>query len=228
MSDASPITCRRQLQQPSLSRVGGQMKQVVSWLAACIGEIAARDAPPKRSRALCRYTAALLAEIRVHHHNEDEILWPVIAATAGPAVDLTPLTDDQLAIQDAASRAGQALTSFRTDPRMLAALHAPVSNLRDMLDDHTADEEEQILPAMRRYLTVAAYRWCQKQIQRQATLPALRFTAPWLERHAQSDEQSQLLAAVGWPARILLITTRSRYAWLERQVFGTSAGPGRQ
>lgn len=230
MTTAPPFALRtRTAQEPepdltAIVVIHRAIRQDLRRLTACLGQIAARGAPPRRSRALCRYTVALLAEIRAHHHNEDDILWPVIAATAGPAVDLTPLTDDHQEIQAAVGRASQALASFRAEPGTVGELHASVSELRDMLDEHIADEEEQILPAMRRYLTAPAYRWCEKQIQRKATLPGLRFTAPWLERHAQPDELSRLLATGGWPARILLITTRSRYAWLERQAFGASPG----
>ena len=86
-----------------------------------------------------------------------------------------------------------------------AALRASISELRDMLEEHIADEQEQIFPAMRRYLPADAYQWCQKQIQRTAPLPGVRFTAPWLARHAQPDELRRLLAAGGgrpgscWP-----------------------------
>ena len=91
-----------------------------------------------------------------------------------------------------------------------------------MLDEHIADQEEQILPPMRRYLPAEAYRWCEKQIQRKASRPGLRFTAPWLARYAQPDELSRRLATGGWPARILLAATRPGYAWLERRAFGAS------
>ena len=166
-------------------------------LAACLAEIAGRGAPPSQARAIGRYTAALLAEIRAHHENEDEVLWPVIAATAGQAVDLAPLTDDHRAIEAAAGRASQALASFRAQPGASAELHASVTGLRDMLDEHITDEEKQILPAMRRYLPAEAYRWCEKQIQRKAPRPRLRFTAPWLARYAQPDELTRLLATGG-------------------------------
>ena len=164
------------------------IRQDLRRLAACLAEIAGRGAPPSQARAIGRYTATLLAEIRAHHENEDEVLWPVIAATAGQAVDLAPLTDDHRAIEAAVGRASQALASFRAEPRTLAELHASVTDLRDMLDEHIADEEEQILPAMRRYLPAEAYRWCEKQIQRKASRRGLRFTAPWLARYAQPDE----------------------------------------
>jgi hemerythrin-like domain-containing protein len=198
------------------------IRQDLRRLAACLAEIADRGALPSQARAIGRYTAALLAEIRAHHENEDEVLWPVIAATAGQVVDLAPLTDDHQAIETAAGRASQALASFRAEPRTVAKLPASVTYLRDMLDEHIADEEEQILPAMRRYLPAEAYRWCEKQVQRKASRRGLRFTAPWLARYAQPDELSRLLAGGGWPARILLAATRPGYARLERRAFAAS------
>jgi iron-sulfur cluster repair protein YtfE (RIC family) len=198
------------------------IRQDLRRLAACLAQIAGRGAPPSQARAIGRYTAALLAEIIAHHENEDEVLWPVIAATAGQAVDLAPLTDDHRAIEAAVGRASQALASFRKQPRTHAELPASVAGLRDMLDEHIADEEQQILPAMRRYLPAEAYRWCEKQIQRKAPWSRLRFTAPWLARYAQPDELTRLLATGGRPARILLAATRPGYARLERRAFAAS------
>jgi hemerythrin-like domain-containing protein len=198
------------------------IRQDLRRLGACLGQIAASGAPRSRSHAIWRYTAALLTQIQTHHQNEDEILWPVIAATAGQAIDLAPLTDDHQAIKAAADRASQALASFRAAPGTVAELHTSVSHLRDMLDEHIADEEQQILAAMRRYLPADAYRWCEQQMRRKAALTGLRFTAPWLARHAQPDELNRLLATGGWPARIVLAAARPRYARLERQAFGTS------
>ena len=202
------------------------IRQDLRRLTACLAEIPRRGAPPSQARAIGRYTTALLAEIRAHHHHEDDIIWPVIAATAGQAVDLTPLTDDHQAIDAAVGRASQALVSFTADTgAAAAALRASISELRDMLEEHIADEEEQIFPAMRRYLPADAYQRCQKQIQRTASLPGVRFTAPWLARHAQPDELSRLLAAGGWPARIVLAAARPGYARLERQAFVPARPP---
>ncbi len=198
------------------------IRQDLRRLAACLAQIAERGAPPSQARAIGRYAAALLAEIRAHHESEDEVLWPLIAATAGQAVDLAPLTDDHRAIEAAVGRASQALASFRAEPRTLAELPASVTDLRDMLDEHIADEEDQILPAMRRYLPAETYRWCEKQIERKASRPGIQFTAPWLARHAQPDELSRRLATSGWPARILLAATRPGYARLERRAFAAS------
>ena len=146
------------------------IRQDLGRLATFLGEVAAQDWPPSQVRAIRRYTTALLAEILAHQHSEDDIIWPVIAATAGQAVDLTPLTDDHQAIHAALGRITQAVACFRAEPGTSARLRASVSELRDMLEEHIADEEEQIFPAMRRYVPAEAYRWCQRQIQRQAPL----------------------------------------------------------
>ncbi len=198
------------------------IRQDLRRLAAGLAEIAGRGASPSQARAISRYTAALLAEIRAHHETENEVLWPVIAATAGQAVDLAPLTDDHRAIDAAVGRASQALACFRAQPGTHAELPASVASLRDMLDEHIADEEEQILPAMRRYLPAEAYRWCEKQIQRKASLTGIQFTAPWLARYSQPDELSRRLATGGWRAQILLAAGRPGYARLERRAFAAS------
>jgi hypothetical protein len=199
------------------------MRQDLRRLAGCLAQIVARGVPPARSRAVCRYTAALLAEIRAHHQGEDDIVWPVIAATAGPAVDLAPLTDDHQAIEAASGRASRALAALTGEPSPFATeLYASVCELCAMLDEHIADEEEQVFPVMRRYVPAEAYQWCEKHVCGTASLRGLRFTVPWLTRHASPDELSRLLATGGRRVRIMLAAGRPGYARLERQAFGAS------
>jgi Hemerythrin HHE cation binding domain len=199
------------------------MRQDLARLAACLGQGADRDAKPAQARAICRYAEALLAAVCAYHGNEDDLIWPLIAATAGHAVDLTPLADDHQEIEAAAGRASDAIACFRADPGLCAELHKSVNELRDMVDEHIADKERQIVPAMLRYLSAEACRWCEKQIQRRSSRPGRRFSAPWLARYAQPDELSRLLASRGWPARIQLAASRPGYARLERRAFGTAA-----
>jgi len=199
------------------------MRRDLGRLAACLGQVADRGAKPAQACAICRYTEALLAAVRAHHENEDDLIWPVIAATAGQAVDLTPLADDHQAIEAAVGRASDALACFRADPGLCAELHTSVSELRDMVDEHIADKERQIVPAMLRYLSAEACRWCEKQIQRKASRPGQWFSAPWLARYAQPDELSRLRASRGWPGRIQLAAARPGYARLERRAFGIGA-----
>jgi iron-sulfur cluster repair protein YtfE (RIC family) len=186
-------------------------------LTASVDELAGnRGTPaPGRLRAIRQYAAALLTEIAGHLDNEEEIVWPVLAAAALQAVDLSPLTDDHRAIGATAGRVSQALGSP-------GELRGPLRELLDMLDEHMADEEQQVFPAMRRYLHAETYRWCEIQAQRAASLTRLRFAVPWLARHAHADELNRLLAAGGWRARILLEITRPGYTRLERLAFGAA------
>jgi Hemerythrin HHE cation binding domain len=198
-------------------------------LAGVLDVTCERGLEPGRARDFCRYTAAVLAAVRAHDDNEGAIVWPLVAATARQAVDLNPLTDDHEAIAAASDRAGHALAAFAAEPdaRTAVVLRASVRELRDLLDEHIADEEAQLYPVMRRYLSAAAYRWCGKQIMRKGRLPGLRFTLPWLARHADDGERRQLLAAGGWRSRIVLAASRRGYGRLERRAFGVRLGrPG--
>ena len=132
-------------------------------------------------------------------------------AAAGPAVDLAPLTDDHQAIEVAAGKASTALGLLGAEPTALGGLRTPVAALSDMLDEHIADEEAQVVPAMWRYLTAGACLWCEKQIWRRAPLRDRMFTVPWPARHAQPQELRRLLAPGGCPAWLLLAAARPGY-----------------
>ena len=178
------------------------IRQDLGRLADYLGEDRERSA--RQAAALWRYTAAILTQVRVHNEGEVDILWPMAAAAAGQAVDVAPLTDDRRAVATALSRAAQALDAVRAGSGAPADLRAPLRELCDLTDEHLTDEERQMFPAIRRYLRADAYRWCEKQMQRRAPLPARWFAAPWLASHAHQDELRRLRATFGWPDRILL------------------------
>jgi Hemerythrin HHE cation binding domain len=200
--------------------------QDLGRLVASLGEGGGRRS--RRAAALWRYTAALLAQVRLHNEGEVDILWPVAAAAAGQAVHVAPLADDRHTVAAALSRAGQALAAVRTGSGSPADLRTSLRQLRELLDEHIADEEQQMFPAIRRYLRADAYRWCDRQMQRHAPLPVRRFAAPWLARHARQDELRPLRAASGWPDRILLACSGAGYARLERHAFNASPLAQRQ
>jgi Hemerythrin HHE cation binding domain len=196
------------------------IRQDLGRLVACLGEDGGRSAP--RAAALWRYTAALLAQVRAHNEGEVDILLPVAAAAAGQAVHVAPLTDDRHAVTAAMTRSGEALAAVRAGSGAPADLQTSLRQLRDLLDEHITDEEQQMFPAIRRYLRADAYRWCDRQMQRHTAVPVRRFGAPWLARHARQDELCPLRAACGWPDRILLACSGAGYARLERHAFNAS------
>jgi len=194
------------------------MRQDLRRVAATLGGLDGGRLPA-RAEALCRYTAALLGQIGAHHEGESEILWPVVAAAAGPAVDLAPLADDRQAVDAVTGQASQALDRAGAAGSGAGELCASVAMLRDVLSEHIDDEEAQVFPAMLSYLTVDAYRWCESQIWQRVALHSRKFAVPWLARHARPDERARLLAAFGWQARMLQAAGGPGYARLERQAF---------
>jgi len=206
----------------SLVMVHRAIRADLSRLTSLASPVIDEAAPPLQAEAVCRYTRQLLAAIRAHLGDEEGIIWPLIAATARQAVDLTLLTDDHQAIEAASHRTSRELACFAAEPGSHeAALRAMVGGLRDMADEHIADEESQLFPVMRRYLPAQDYRWCERQIMRRTPARSLQFRLPWLARHARRDELAPLLSAGGRRARVVLALNRPTYARLERQAFGT-------
>lgn len=196
------------------------IRQDVRRLETCLRTAAHDGWTPSRADAISGYTGALLDQIRGHLDSEDEILWPVIAATAGHSVDLAPLTDDHHAIAGASAKVSRALAAAVTAPGRLGELSASLVSLRKLLCDHIADEEAQVFPVMRRYLTPRACLWCGRQIWLATGWRDRMFAVPWLARHAEQEELRRLLTPGGWPAWLLLAAGRPGYARLERQAFG--------
>src|SRR4051794_35670119 len=96
-----------------------------------------------RRQAYVAFATEVLHEIHSHHSREDDVLWPVIAASAGAAVDLKPLSDDHTELHAVLTRAEEALRTFAAaaDVRAAAApLGAVLTEMADLLDEHIADE----------------------------------------------------------------------------------------
>lgn len=193
--------------------------QDLDRLAASVAESVPSGSACGPQPAIGQYGVALLAQVRAHLRCEDEIVWPVLAAAAGQAVDLAPLTDDHEAIAAAAGRVSQALSLPGKSSPAVGELRQALGVLRDMLGEHIADEERQVLPVMRRYLRVQADLWCQREACRTERAGALRFRMPWLARYARPGEMSRVLAASGSRARIALVAGRPGYARLDRRTF---------
>lgn len=135
-----------------------------------IGELArltllAEDIAADRSRAAAGAAARLAAEIETvcaaitaHLRVEDELVWPVLTAAAGAAVDLGPLGDDHEVIRVLVGRAGDSafsLVDTSPDGELPAALpglcHA-MRELREALQEHIDDEEREVFPIITAYV----------------------------------------------------------------------------
>lgn len=137
---------------------------------ALLGELArltllAEDVAADRSRVASGAAGRLAAEIEAvcagitaHLRVEDELLWPVLTATAGAAVDLGPLGDDHAVIRVLVGRAGDSAFSLTdSDPdggptTALPALCHALRELREALQEHIDEEEREVFPIITSYV----------------------------------------------------------------------------
>lgn len=176
-----------------------------------------------RAAALRSYVEALCREIHAHHDNEDQLVWPVVAASAGSAVDLSGLTDDHRVIDPLVGRARSAAAALGTvpDDRDAACrLAGAMTEMFALLDEHIAEEERELFPVIRRFVSVADYEATETRIRRRMALPHVLWVVPWLAAHATPEESRRVPAEAGFRFRVLLAVTRPGYRRARREVFG--------
>ncbi|GAA0968161.1 hemerythrin domain-containing protein [Actinocorallia libanotica] len=168
--------------------------------------------PPERETALRRLLGHLATEIHGHHTKEDEVLWPVVSASAGAAVDLLPLTEDHTAIDPCLDRLRTATGRERAEA---------LAVLRDLMEEHIAEEEAVLFPVMRRYVSVADFTACEKRFQRGAPLSHMRFVLPFIADHATPEELARMMKTAGPVMGLLVRLFRPGYDRLRRTVYGS-------
>jgi hemerythrin-like domain-containing protein len=172
----------------------------------------------RRAQAIARYTDLLCESIHHHHTVEDTVLWPVIDACAGDVVDLTELTDDHAALDPRLEIIGHRANAFRVagDRRTAALLGAELADLRNLLAEHIAEEERDIFPVIRQYVSVADWQVVEKTAQRTGRLT---FDGPRTVGAATDDERAALAKEVSPVLRLLLSVLAWRHRKFEDEVF---------
>jgi iron-sulfur cluster repair protein YtfE (RIC family) len=160
-----------------------------------------------RAKALAGYVDRLCGELAAVHRGEDAILWPLVAAAAGAAVDLGDLADDHHAMDPLLVRARTFSSALTRDPQdlpMANRLAGTVTDLLDLLTEHVADAERCLFPAIARYVSVADFAAARSQLRRDLGPAQLLWLLPWLAHHATGDELHRALAGAGPAPKVLL------------------------
>lgn len=175
---------------------------------------------PRRARAVARYVNLLCDSVHHHHTTEDQILWPVIEASAGESVDLTELTEDHAALDPRLDRLRALAAGFRLnvgDKESAAPLAAGLTELHGLLHEHIADEEREIFPVIRQYVSVDDWAAVEKAAQRSGRMS---FDGPRTVAVMTEQERVALSETVS-PILLALITVLSvRHRRFDRRVFG--------
>ncbi|MGY1986888.1 hemerythrin domain-containing protein [Blastococcus sp. SYSU DS0669] len=191
-------------------------------LTDLLQQIAAAGTPVDRGRAthIARYVGDYCDSVHHHHSVEDDVLWPVLAASAGSHVDLTELSDDHSALDPLLDRirAGAAAFAARpADEDAATALAVDLAELRDTLEEHIADEEASVLPAIEEHVSVGDWAAVEARIRKRATLS---FEVPRVVDVVTPEERATLLADGGLAVRLMLALLVPPFRRRERRVFG--------
>jgi len=198
-------------------------------LAALAAAIAAgsQRCDERRARAVARYIGKVMDSVHEHHSAEDEVLWPVIAASAGDAVDLAELSDDHSVLDPRMDRIRAAAAALAAGPGSedaATALSVGLADLRDLLVEHIADEEQTVFPAMTEHVSVADWAVVTRQVRKRGG--DIAFMLPRAVDSAAPADVADLKRAAGPPLLLLLAVVRPRHRRFERLVFGDLQDPG--
>ena len=176
---------------------------------------------PARVRALARYLNLLADSIHHHHAAEDDILWPVIEKRAGAHIDLTGLSDDHSVLDPKLARLRSAAAALLAEPRSedaAASLALQLAQLRDLLEEHIAEEERDVFPVILNYLTVADWAEVENRIRKRGV--KLSFELPRVADACTAQELAALKAEAGVAIVLLLKLVQPRFRRMERAIWG--------
>jgi hemerythrin-like domain-containing protein len=213
-----------QTQQPELLGITlahRAMLTDVGRLVTAVAEIGdgRRPCSARRADAIARYAELMCESIHHHHTMEDDVLWPVIEARAGGIVDLTELTEDHAALDPRLEIIAHRATAFRVaggDHRTAMLLAAELSDLHNLLSEHIAEEERDIFPVIRQYVSVDDWQAIEKTAQRTGRLA---FDGPRTVAASTEEERAVLAKEVNPILRLLLTVLAWRHRRFEDEVF---------
>ncbi len=179
---------------------------------------------PRRANAIATYLEDLCTSIHHHHSAEDDILWPVIEASAGAHVDLTELSDDHAVLDpklDRVRAGAAALRSRESLPQSRSALAADLADLRDTLTEHIEEEERDIIPVIHRYVSVADWNRVEAAIRKNGA--KFMFEVPRVIGVCTPEEIAKLESENGFAIKVLATVLPLIFRRRERLVFGAAS-----
>jgi iron-sulfur cluster repair protein YtfE (RIC family) len=175
--------------------------------------------------------------LHTHHEVEDKWLWPSMLAGAEAAGDgdalatIEGMQEEHGGIDRELSACTAAFQVMRGSPdaadreRLVQALTAT----RDGVCGHLAHEETDALPVLQQYLPPPVWEDHLKALGRTLSPRTLLFIVPWGASGLSRETLAITTGTAGWPMRILLKLTQSRFEANEQATFRyagtTNVGP---
>jgi hemerythrin-like domain-containing protein len=198
------------------------MRQSAEQLVRGVAATTAGDR--RRIAALRRWTAGFCGELRGHHHNEDEIFFPALAAKVPSYQEYdAAIIDDHARLHSVLEGLEAAMRGWTSAPTAAAAqaraLAAAVA-LRDLLGPHLDFEDADILPMFERHLSVEEYADLNQRMLKQVDVKQACFTVPWFMSRADEHVREAMWNAAPFALKMLHRLTRGKHRRLESRAFG--------
>jgi hemerythrin-like domain-containing protein len=173
----------------------------------------ARPADATTTAALARWYRGYAGEIKCHHHIEDALLFPALAARVATYGAYAPkLESDHVELDELLDDLGRALNGGDRSAALPLA-----QALKAHLDEHLGFEDDEIVPMFARHFTAVEFEELNTKAVRMTSLRQMSFTAPWMLSQLDTEQRARLLASVPKALHVLWFLTRRRYARLARR-----------
>lgn len=159
--------------------------------------------------ALARWFDRFEAVIEHHHHCEDDIVWPGLAALiAGRdcGAEGTSLLRAREELLDDHHDLDAAMTAVRTslhDASSVIDRHDAARRFEACLDAHLAREEAAVFPLLTAHVSEEEFAVLEHAVVEVTPLSAMTFTVPWIMDEAPADLQATVRDGMPTPIRLL-------------------------
>ncbi|MEV0144691.1 MULTISPECIES: hemerythrin domain-containing protein [unclassified Nonomuraea] len=178
----------------------------------------------RRAEAVRDYVTLLCEEMDRHHDCAARILWPLVAESAGAALDTRPYRETHELLTPILAGLRAAADQFTAAPESGAALLAALLRVvRDRVDEHVHHLEQDVLPIIERYVSAKDYAVASRRMRSTISLDRVPLVLPWAARLATREERRRLMRETGIGRRLLRVLSARAYVRLERRVFGPIA-----
>lgn len=161
------------------------------------------------ARALAEHVAFMLAFLDVHHHNEDEKLWPLVRRHE-PALGalMDAMSQDHATIAGQVDQLAVAAQRFggTPDAASRADLVTAIDRLTAVLWPHLDREEDELMPGVSAALSAEQWHEFEKSAKPPFATRVLAEYLNWFLEDLDPIRQHQVLTSL--PAPITLVSTR--------------------
>lgn len=194
-------------------------------LAAAVAAVGPADRPG-RVAGIGAFYGQYRQQLALHHHHEDELFFPALAARVGAdAMHLGELTAQHEALDAALAAVCERLAALADTAGDFAAGRAAaasaLSAMTGLLSAHLALEEQHALPLFASAMPAAEYKQLEARARRATPRAQARFLIPWVIAHAAPGQRAALFTSAP-PLRLLYRLNRRYYRRFDQALPGAA------